>query len=105
MDLSEVDIARCHPFQANARYLHDRAGESRRDPDEALQIGDGSRRREHDEGGAEHGDPLRGAEAPAAPTFEPPRQHPHEEQDDAHGADVQRDTEDAVPAHEQRAGE
>ncbi len=28
MDLSEIDIARFHPFQVNRRYLHDRAGES-----------------------------------------------------------------------------
>ena len=28
MDLSEVDIARFHPFQINKRYLHYRAGES-----------------------------------------------------------------------------
>ncbi|MDP6344425.1 MAG: FAD-dependent oxidoreductase, partial [Alphaproteobacteria bacterium] len=27
-DLSDVDLARYHPFQANRRYLHDRAGES-----------------------------------------------------------------------------
>jgi 4-methylaminobutanoate oxidase (formaldehyde-forming) len=28
MDLSDVDIARFHPFQVNRRYLHDRAAES-----------------------------------------------------------------------------
>jgi 4-methylaminobutanoate oxidase (formaldehyde-forming) len=28
MDLSDVDIARYHPFQVNRAYLHDRAGES-----------------------------------------------------------------------------
>jgi 4-methylaminobutanoate oxidase (formaldehyde-forming) len=28
MDLSDVDVARFHPFQVNRRYLHDRAGES-----------------------------------------------------------------------------
>ncbi len=28
MDLAEVDIARFHPFQTNARYLHDRVRES-----------------------------------------------------------------------------
>ncbi len=28
MDLSEIDIARFHPFQANRRYLHDRTRES-----------------------------------------------------------------------------
>ena len=28
MDLSEVDVARFHPFQVNERYLHHRAGES-----------------------------------------------------------------------------
>ena len=28
MDLSDVDIARYHPFQVNSKYLHDRAGES-----------------------------------------------------------------------------
>ena len=28
MDLADVDIARYHPFQANSKYLHERAGES-----------------------------------------------------------------------------
>ena len=28
MDLSEIDVARFHPFQANRRYLHDRTRES-----------------------------------------------------------------------------
>ena len=28
MDLSDVDVARFHPFQVNRKYLHDRAGES-----------------------------------------------------------------------------